>query len=588
MKLGALVLGIVVSVLLLAAAGVLHTLRDDTSRRHYLTSIDLVREGQQLSATWSVEVARVRADPLTDFDTITDFALRMEQIRSRLRETSRLIPDIPSRTVNTINLFLSAVDAKEESVERFKTTYAVVRNSARYLPLAAATVTRQAEASGIESLGAGIAGLTQELNRYLVTPTDTLKARLNGDLETLRESSVGYPPPLANALANLLTHAEILISRQVPMNTLFQKATSDEVFEFGSRLLDALEIERDKAITLATYYDRGFLSVIAVLAAFWVLLFVQQWTSARKDAAPAPAGATPAPHAGIDFGDAQDLEAFVDEGAARPATGAAGGAQAAPAPAPPTNLSAEAAMLHRFLAERVGRDLVASAEKVSVRLDSLRRIQRKIQQVLQDSELTVDLPGGEGLDEEIEAGAAIAEHAHREVNGIVSLVRRFASFPGLPAGDDERSMVDVNACIEEVIAAMDTDRVATVSMQLDTVPEVFASKAEIRLVLAQIVENAMHAVRGPDETREGSIKIGTMLRDDEVLVTIIDNGTGIAPDQRRHIFRPFYTTRDDAVGLGLTLAGTLVRQYEGSIKISSLLDQGTVVRIALPTGTRGP
>lgn len=604
MKAGALILGIVVSVLLLAAAGVLHILSDDPAEPHYLTSIDLVREIQQLSARRSIEVARVRTDPLADFDAVTASTLRMEQLAGRLRDTLQSIPDLPSRTANNVSVFLSVIDANVESVERFKTSYAVVRNSTRYLPLSAATATRQAGESGIETLGAGIATLTQEINRYLVAPTSVLKARLAGVLEKLRESSVEYPPPLTNALANFLAHAEVLLSRQVPMNEMFQKATSDEVPEFGNRLIGTLEIEHDKVTVLTTWYDRGFLGAIGVLVMFWIALAAHHWGPLRaggarpgeaqaRDSTRILAPETTALHDEAAGADPRHPMEERDESVVLPAFGTIEGPRTTAAPAAnpgaeAANLSREAAMQYGFLVERVGRDLVASAEKVSARLDVLRRTQRKILQTLQDSEITLDLPGGDDLDEEIEAGSAIAAHAHREINRLVSLVRRLASFSGLPAGDDERVMVDVNTCIREVIAAIGTEREAAVSMRLGMVPDIFASKAEIRLVLAQVIGNSMHAVKGLDGEREGSIKIDTMLHNDEILITIVDNGEGIAPDQRPHIFRPFHTTRDDAIGLGLTMAGILVKKHEGSVKISSMLGQGTVIRIALPTGTSGP
>ena len=148
-------------------------------------------------------------------------------------------------------------------------------------------------------------------------------------------------------------------------------------------------------------------------------------------------------------------------------------------------------------------------------------------------------------------------------------------------------MVDVNACIDEVVSATRTEGAASVSKRLGDVPEIFASKTEIRLLLAQILENSVCAV-GALEGRKGTIKIDTARRNEEILITIIDNGTGITPDRRKQIFKPFYTSRDGAMGLGLTLAGHLVKKYEGGIKVNSLPGQGTVTRITLPTGTPGP
>ena len=594
MKLGVLILGIIVSVLLLAAAGFLYSMAGDRGERHHRTSIDLIRQIQGLSSNWSIEIARVRTDPLADFDNLTAFAPQMNRLRGSLTDTSREIPDLPDRIANDIHIFQSALAAKEERIERFKTTYAVVRNSTRYLPLAAANVTRQAQDTDNDALESSISILTQDMNLYLASPTGAVKGRLNSEVEKLREASVAYPLPLANALANLLSHAEVLISRQVAMNDLFQKATSNEISEFSNRLIDNLEFEFRKASTLASYYERGVVAVVGVLALFWIVLVLQyrarRRTASARDADRTPASAT----AGLPSDPAFDGQfeplhsaEMQDEFGGVPPFGAFARELATASPAPPAGLSAESAMLYSFLAERVGDSLVTTAQKVSSRMDYLRQAQHKIHHALHNSEFLPDLPDGGDLDEELEASSTIAAHAHREINGIADLAKRLASFSSLPNGDAERDMVNVNACIDEVVAATGADQAAAVSKRFGTVPDIFASRTEIRLMLAQILENSIHAVEGLDD-RHGTIKIDTASHGENVQITIIDNGAGIAPDNRAKIFKPFYTSRDGAMGLGLTLTGHLVKKYEGSIKINSLPGQGTVTRITLPTGTPGP
>ena len=590
MKIGALILGIIVSVLLLAAAGVLYTMAGSNSGQQYRTSIDLVRQIQQLSSSWSIEIARVRSDPLADFDSLAAFIPRMARLKEGLSDAARRIPDLPDRLASDLRGYLSAIDAKEERIERFKTGYAVVRNSSRFLPLAATNVARQAQETNDAPLARSISMLTQDMNLYLATPTDTGKERLTADMEKLRGDSVAYPPPLANALANMLAHAEVLLARQAPTDLLFQEATSNEITDLADRLAGDLEFERSRQGALATNYERGVLAVIGVLALFWILLSVQQRARGGVSAAAHEAAArTPrdaVPEAVI--GDYESLHAMAlqDEFGNLP-LGAIDRELAAAVSASPTGLSAETAMLYGYLAERVGDNVAAAAERVAVRVDYLRQTHQRIHAALQGSEVMVELANGTDLDEEIEAGSAIANHVRREVNGIADLARRLASFSGLPNGDVDRDMVDVNACIEEVVSATRADRAASVSKRLGEVPEIFASKTEIRLLLAQILENSVCAVEGLEE-RQGTIKIDTTRRNEEILITIIDNGAGIAPDRRKQIFKPFYTSRDGAMGLGLTLAGHLVKKYEGGIKVNSLPGQGTVTRITLPTGTPSP
>ena len=594
MKSGALILGIIVSALLLAAAGALYTMAGSSSGQSYRASIDLVRQIQQLSSGWSIEIARVRSDPLADFDSLAAFIPRMASLKESLSDAARRIPDLPDRLASDVRGYLSAIDAKEERIERFKTGYAVVRNSTRYLPLAATNVTRQAQETNDDPLARSISMLTQDMNLYLATPTDTGKERLTADMEKLREDSVAYPPPLANTLANMLAHAEVLLARQAPTNLLFQEATSNDITDLADRLAGNLEFELARQDALATNYERGVLAVIGVLALFWILLAVQQRARGGAAALGASGEALAGAASEVAIGDYEPLHsmALQDELGALPLGALPLGAidrelAAAAVSASPAGLSAETAMLYGYLADRVGDNVAAAAERVAARVDYLRQTHQRIHAALQGSEVIVELANGTDLDEEIEAASAIANHVRREVNGIADLARRLASFSGLPNGDVDRDMVDVNACIEEVVSATRAEGAAAVSKRLGDVPEIFASKTEIRLLLAQILENSVCAV-GALEDRKGTIKIDTARRNEEILITILDNGAGITPDRRKQIFKPFYTSRDGAMGLGLTLAGHLVKKYEGGIKVNSLPGQGTVTRITLPTGTPSP
>ena len=588
MKSGALVLGIIVSAALLAAAGVLYSMAGGSSAQPYRASLDVVRQIEQLSSSWSVEVARVKADPLADFDSLAAFIPRMARLKESLSDTARGVADLPDRLANDVQVYLNALAAKEERIERFKTGYAVVRNSRRFLPIAVANVARQADEFGHPSLARTVPMLIQDVNLYLATPTAEGKERLSTDMAGLREDSVTYPPPLANALANLLAHAEVLLERHEPTETLFQEATSTEITDLANRLVGNLEFEISRQAGLAIRYERGILGVVGVLALFWIVLAVQQ--RARRGAAPpaldevpADAPGDAAPEAPASADDYDSLRAMVR----RDQLGDIGRELAAAAFTSPAGMSAESAMLYRFRSERVGDNLAATAERLATRMDYLRRTHQKIREALRDSDLIVELPDGTDLDTEIDASLAIADHARREVNGIADLAGRLASYAGLPNGDSDRDMVDINACIEEVVAGTRADVAATVSKRLGDVPEIFASRTEIRLLLAQVIDNSVRALEGL-EGRRATIKIDTMWRSDEVQITVIDNGGGITPERRRQIFRPFYTSRDGAMGLGLTLAGHLVKKYEGGIKVNSLPGQGTVTRITLPTGIPGP
>ena len=610
MKARALVLGIVMSVLLLGVAGVLYVLAGGGAQAQYRGAVSLARQVQQLSSQWSVEIARVKSDPLADFDSLTAFIPRMAQLKRDLSGTVRGIAGLPDRLASDVNAFLSALEAQEERIERFKTGYAVVRNSTRYLPLAATNVTRQAQAAHEEALGRAIAVLVQDMNLFLSNPTDTARARLAEELERLREASVAQPPALANGLANFVAHAEVLLDRQGPTEELFQRATSSDIAVLTERLVGAFEFELGKQALQSAWYERGMLGVIALLALVWVGLALQQRVRAADPVAPgavaaplvdaAPAGAVAGSRSAPAVPAGDSVPGEEDEEDLRAAVLAAAGdgvgleeAQGLDVGLEPALSAAESAsgvddaLRQGFLARCVADSLAASAGRIATRMDYLHQTQSRIQQALQDHDaLLPALADGSDLDEEIEAAGAIAVGVRREMNAIADLARRLAASAALPNGTLERDMVDLNACVEEALAATHAEEAATVARRLGPIPEIFASRAEIRLLLTQVVDNAVRAVQGLEQ-RAGAIKVDTARRNDDILITVIDNGAGISAERRAKIFRPFYTSRNGAMGLGLTLAHHLATKYEGDIKVNSLPDQGTVTRITLPAGSPG-
>ena len=642
MKSGAIIFGSAVSAILLAVAGGLYVNMGGGSQP-YRTSVNLVRELHQLSSAWSIEVARVKTDPFADFDSLASFIPRVSRLREELSGAAREIPGLPDPVANDVRVYLSALDAQEERIERFKTGYAVVRNSSRFFPLAAATVTQQADSIDNRELARNISSLVHRMTSYLAVPTEGAKARLSDELQGLLRESATFPISLSNALSNLVSHAEVLLARQAPVERLFQEATSNDVADIASRLVEGLEFEQGKWEVRATFHQRGIMGVFALLALVWVVLAVlprlgggaparlavgpglpspdRAQDGEAPPAAPEEEAARPPRPAGAVPEDGDPTAAAADEAAvaaelegafARPEDEAPAAAREAPSPSaegrseapaaasaeaavpapgagaalpadglPDESRAAESEVVHGFLAECVAEALGGAADRITARMERLRLSQDNLRLTLEDRDSDPDSFDGIAFDEEIETGAAAASSVRREANGLADLARRLGSFSKLPNGAEGYELVDVNACIDEVIEAAGAEARGVVARNFGAVPRIFASKAEIRLLLAKFVENSMLATRGLDG-RAGVVKLDTASRNGEILITIIDNGVGIAADRHKKIFEPFYTTREDAMGVGLTLAERLVGKYEGAITLNSLPGHGTVIRITLP------
>jgi hypothetical protein len=108
-------------------------------------------------------------------------------------------------------------------------------------------------------------------------------------------------------------------------------------------------------------------------------------------------------------------------------------------------------------------------------------------------------------------------------------------------------------------------------------PEVEHDSAQIHQVLLNLLLNAIQAIDG-----RGTITVELESEDDSVAITVTDTGRGIAPEHLPNIFRPFYTTKGNGTGLGLSLARRIVEEHHGSIEVTSNVGAGTQFLVQLP------
>jgi signal transduction histidine kinase len=97
-------------------------------------------------------------------------------------------------------------------------------------------------------------------------------------------------------------------------------------------------------------------------------------------------------------------------------------------------------------------------------------------------------------------------------------------------------------------------------------------RALIEQVLINLVTNSIHALRDRDD-RLIAIKAWNEIA--KVVVEVYDNGHGIPEKELSHIFVPFYSTRKDGSGIGLSLSKQIMSLHGGTIRVSSKPEEGT-------------
>jgi two-component system NtrC family sensor kinase len=113
--------------------------------------------------------------------------------------------------------------------------------------------------------------------------------------------------------------------------------------------------------------------------------------------------------------------------------------------------------------------------------------------------------------------------------------------------------------------------------QATDLPEVEHDSDQIHQVLLNLLLNAVQAMEGAGTVR---VEIGS--REDCASVVVSDTGRGIPPQNIPNIFRPFYTTKGNGTGLGLSLARRIVEEHHGRIEVSSVVGKGSKFEVFLP------
>ena len=100
---------------------------------------------------------------------------------------------------------------------------------------------------------------------------------------------------------------------------------------------------------------------------------------------------------------------------------------------------------------------------------------------------------------------------------------------------------------------------------------------QIHQVLLNLLLNSIQAMDGP-----GKISVEIQQQRDFAAVIVSDTGRGIAPEHLSNIFRPFYTTKGNGTGLGLSLARRIVDDHHGRIEVTSSVGKGSKFTVFLP------
>jgi two-component system sensor histidine kinase DctS len=175
-----------------------------------------------------------------------------------------------------------------------------------------------------------------------------------------------------------------------------------------------------------------------------------------------------------------------------------------------------------------------------------------------------------------------AGRAGKVINSVHDFVRR---------RDQDREIVDVRTIIDAVMPLVQLQAqklgVRVETKLDDRLAHVFCDRTMVEQVLLNLARNGMQAMDHPQcVLRVLSLHVkraASNLSHDWIEFAVIDRGTGISDDVATQLFTPFFTTKAEGMGLGLSLCRTVVEQHGGHLEFAPYAPQGTLFRFTLPT-----
>jgi signal transduction histidine kinase len=148
----------------------------------------------------------------------------------------------------------------------------------------------------------------------------------------------------------------------------------------------------------------------------------------------------------------------------------------------------------------------------------------------------------------------------------------------------EFTEIDINKLLEDTLQLLEPQMrksdIEIVKNYADIPPKVFGNAGKLQQVFTNLILNARDAMIG-----SGQISLQTSYQDDgEVVIEVSDTGQGIAPEDLKKIYDPFFTTKGvgSGTGLGLAVSYGIVQEHSGSIEARSEIGNGTTFRLTFP------
>jgi PAS domain S-box-containing protein len=150
-----------------------------------------------------------------------------------------------------------------------------------------------------------------------------------------------------------------------------------------------------------------------------------------------------------------------------------------------------------------------------------------------------------------------------------------------------RLTTDLNAVIHDAvslcIAELKQNNIRLIFELERNLPPIYADHIQIEQVIINLVRNSIDALQNLPAKQQRQLTIHSHLTlSNGIQIRVKDNGPGLDEHQKQKILTPFYTTKADGMGMGLSISRSLIEAHEGALHFNSQLGKGTTFYFTLP------
>ena len=163
----------------------------------------------------------------------------------------------------------------------------------------------------------------------------------------------------------------------------------------------------------------------------------------------------------------------------------------------------------------------------------------------------------------------------QQIDTMSSIASAFSNFAEMPAQQNET--LNVVKIVKLALDIFNEDYIVFTS-DYDEIIAKFDRTQLIRVV-TNLVKNGIQAM---PENQIPRIAIHVTAKNNDVVLTVADNGSGVAEENMGKVFEPKFTTKTSGMGLGLAMVKNIVETYKGTITFDSIKDRGTTFKVTFP------